>query len=104
MGCGETLFVGSGGYITCSLDRCPNPTAVADLLEHRETEHIVVLNDESFDVQHPLRERLNGDLFRCQIHQRIAALDGPPRRPGRYRVAVRPGAWSWTELPNPAEA
>lgn len=31
MGCGDTLFVGSGGYVTCSWHKCPNPTAVADL-------------------------------------------------------------------------
>lgn len=33
--CGRdgTLFVAFGGHITCSLDVCPNPTAVADFLD-----------------------------------------------------------------------
>jgi hypothetical protein len=30
-----TMFVASGGYLTCSLDVCPNPTLLADLLEKR---------------------------------------------------------------------
>ncbi len=103
MGCGETLFVAAGGWLTCSWHKCPYPTAVADLLEHRETEHVVQLGETSFDVQHPLRERLNGDLFRCDVHARIAAL-GPPRRPGLYRVSLLPcGDWGWSELPDTQE-
>ena len=30
-----TMFVGSGGYITCSLIKCPNPTLMSELLEKR---------------------------------------------------------------------
>lgn len=29
-----TLFVGSGGWITCGYIPCPNPTAIADMQEH----------------------------------------------------------------------
>ena len=36
MGCGPTLFLGEGGYVTCSWHACPNPSAVADLLEDRQ--------------------------------------------------------------------
>lgn len=88
MGCGKTLFLGSGGYITCSLDKCPRPTAVADLLEDPEHEHIVRLGEADFDIQHPMRERLDGELFRCDLYGRLSALDGPPAQPGRYRVHV----------------
>lgn len=86
MGCGETLFVGSGGFITCSYVACPCPDAVSTILDDSETEHIVELDRESFSVQHPLRERLNGDLFRCKLHGEISDMDGPPRVTGRYRV------------------
>jgi hypothetical protein len=96
MGCGQTLFLGSGGYVTCSWAKCPRPTAVADLLEDKETEHLVELGATSFSVQHPMRERLDGELFRCDVHERIAALDGPPREPGTYRVYVPDnGTWAW---------
>jgi hypothetical protein len=88
MGCGETLFLGSGGYVTCGYIDCPNPTALADILAIRETEHIVELEAKTFSVQHPLRERLNGELFACDLHRRISALDGPPATPGKYRVLV----------------
>lgn len=99
MGCGETLFVASGGYLTCSWHKCPNPTAVADLLEHRETEHIVDLGPTGFTIKHPLRERLEGDLFECGLHARIAALDGPSRQSGRYRVTVfADGGWAWSRI------
>lgn len=33
MGCGETLFVGNGGHVTCSLIGCPKPWAADALLE-----------------------------------------------------------------------
>jgi hypothetical protein len=29
----ETLFLGSGGFVTCSWIYCPNPTAAHDLLD-----------------------------------------------------------------------
>lgn len=86
MGCGQTLFRGSGGYITCSWVSCPCPDAVATLLENPETEHIVVISDETFDVQHPLRERLQSDLFRCDLHDWFRTRSGHWTRPGRYRV------------------
>lgn len=42
--CGSdgTLFVASGDHITCSLDKCPNPTFVADLLDHRPDRKVLV--------------------------------------------------------------
>jgi hypothetical protein len=95
MGCGETLFIAVGGYITCSLIGCPNPTAVADLLEDREHEHIVVVDDETFSIQHPLRERLNRELFDCGLHKYLAELDGPPPRPGRYRAHGSTTGYPW---------
>lgn len=35
MGCGSTLFLGAGGYVTCSLIGCPDPGR-ADKLLHAE--------------------------------------------------------------------
>lgn len=95
MGCGETLFLGSGGYVTCSYIHCPNPAAVSELLEDRETEHVAILREDDFTLRHPLRERLHDELETCALHQRIAELDGPPRQPGRYRVFVDAGGWHW---------
>ena len=33
MGCGQTLFLGSGGYVTCSWVECPEPDVASTLLE-----------------------------------------------------------------------
>lgn len=33
MGCGETLFLGDAGYVTCSWHECPDPSAASDALE-----------------------------------------------------------------------
>ncbi len=87
MGCGDTLFVGSDGYVTCSWHKCPNPSAVADLLlDHAIPNHIVVLGPTAFHILHPLRERLLGELFDCPLHEHLNTLSGPPRQIGRYRV------------------
>lgn len=98
MGCGRTLFVGEGGYVTCSLIGCPRPDAVADILADRETEHVVKFDADTFTVRHPLRERLDDALMTCDLHEYIAGLPGPPIRPGQYRArttidTTRP--WSW---------
>ena len=48
--------------------------------------HIVQADGETFTLQHPLAERLTGDLFDCPIHAHIAA--GEPLEEGRYRVLM----------------
>lgn len=97
MGCGETLFVGAGGYITCSYIPCSKPDAVATILAERETEHIVQLKAHDFSILHPLRERLGDELLRCDLHAYLIGLDGPPRQPGRYRARLVDGAWRFEE-------
>jgi hypothetical protein len=100
--CGNrTLFLGKGGYVTCSLDVCPNPTAAADLLSDQEIQHIVVLDadpDVGFTIRHPVIERVTGDLFTCNLHTYLSQRDGPPARPGSYRVHRAPTGWAWEVL------
>lgn len=100
MGCGDTLFLGSGGYVTCSWHKCPDPGAVADLLlDHSTPNHIVVIGSphhpRPFSIQHPLRERLRGELFECPLHEHLNTLSGPPRQPGRYRVIEQGDVSRW---------
>jgi uncharacterized protein DUF6085 len=66
MGCGRTLFLGEGGYVTCSYAFCPDPGAATRLLEsparsRRATE----------GVEAALDRRLLGDSL-------IAATVGQP--------------------------
>ncbi len=49
--------------------------------------HVVKADGETFTLQHPLTERLTGDLFACDIHAHIAA--GEPLEKGRYRVLMK---------------
>lgn len=90
MGCGETLFVVNArdmrARVECCHEGCARPTAVDELLADVETDHIVEFGADGFSVQHPLAERLDGDLFTCTLHEQLGALDGPPAAPGRYRV------------------
>jgi hypothetical protein len=96
MGCGKTLFLAAGGYVTCSYSRCPDPGKVSDLLLDSETQHIVELAADGFSIRHPLRERPD-DLTKCALHVHVAGLDGPPRKPGRYRV-YGTSSFVWQEL------
>lgn len=98
MGCGETLFIGSGGYITCSYIPCPRPDAVATILAERETEHIVNFGRTTFSLLHPLRERLDGELLDCALGRHITDLAGPPVCPGRYRAQLVDDRWTWEEV------
>lgn len=89
MGCGQTLFVGEGGHVTCSFVECPEPAAVDEILGDGDSRHLVKIEKFTFSVQHPLRERLNSEsLFDCTVHQQIKAKNGPPMPPGLYRVTV----------------
>jgi hypothetical protein len=95
--CGsKSLFLGSGGYITCSVGDCTNPSAASDILGDRETEHVVVLGEVNFTIRHPLRERLDDALLSCDLHSTLQDSDGPPKRPGTYRVRDVAGRWVWT--------
>lgn len=98
MGCGKTLFLADGGYVTCSFIRCPRPDAVADLLADRETEHIVTFGEEGFTIRHPLRERLDDALLDCDLHSWCRDLGGPPVQPGKYRARLNQGRWTWEAI------
>jgi hypothetical protein len=87
MGCGQTLFLGAGGYITCSYIPCPRPSAVDELLDDYEIEHIVEIDKVGFTARHPLRERLDNALLDCNIHHFMDdAVRTYPLTPGRYRA------------------
>lgn len=93
MGCGQTLVVTGSGHIVCFDADCPRPHAVTELLMDVETEHLVEVQEESFAVQHPLRERLDGGLFDCRLFDDILITFGQPADAmdlGRYRVIWRP--------------
>jgi hypothetical protein len=100
MGCGRTLF-SAQGCITCSFANCPRPTAVDELLDDRETQHIVDFGESEFTVRHPLRERLDDALLDCDLHRYCNSLPGPPTRPGRYRARQSGLHWTWEPV-NPA--
>lgn len=93
MGCGETLFLGSGGAITCSYMECPAPDAVHRILADPEHEHIARFDQAGFSLQHPLRERLDGALFDCRLHGEMRDFaEMPVPEEGTYRVLEHPNA------------
>lgn len=85
MGCGESLVL-EAARIRCDDFACRNRDAVHEILSNSETEHIVVLAEDDFTIKHPLRERIEDELFECPVHQALHALNGPPEEPGTYRV------------------
>lgn len=96
MGCGDTLFLGEGGFLTCSYLPCPRPDALAQIIGNKETEHVVDLGLSEFSIWHPLRERIEDEtqnLINCDLHRYLNSLDGPPRVPGKYRASKRDGQW-----------
>ena len=86
--CGSrgTLFAADGGYITCSLDVCTNPSAVADLLEYRiqpdrlNDFHTARITQHRWSLAHPLY----CDLASCKYDAVAQLWPSPPRPPGEY--------------------
>lgn len=90
------------GELSCLSVACKRPRAASELLTDPEIEHIVVFDEQGFTIQHPLRERMDGDLFNlftCGLHAHLRALDGPPDPIGRYRAAESYGRWTLEHLP-----
>lgn len=96
--CGNrSLVVDDDDEIDCVRAGCKRPAAAHELLNVTNTDHVVVLFSEGFEMEHPLLERLDGGLFGCALHCWISEQAEPPREFGTYRVAWSDGAgWEWT--------
>ncbi len=101
MGCGQTLFVGEGGHVTCSYVDCPRPTAVDELLSDGDTRHVAKIEATGFTIEHPVKERLDGGLFECNLHAHIRQSDGPPVEPGYYFCWLEDGEVKWEPTQRP---
>jgi hypothetical protein len=106
--CGKaTLFMGEGGYLTCSLIDCPMPDAASRLLlDHTELEHTFIVHvslrrgDRSFTIRHPLMDRLTGVLEECSLHTYLS-LRAQELAAGRYRATQGDGgSWVTWEMPD----
>lgn len=61
MGCGSTLFVGAGGWITCSYIQCPDPTRVSDMLPKIGNRSVVVIDGKVAVAQDVVTMWLDGE-------------------------------------------
>lgn len=93
MGCGETLMLAEGGFVTCCHLDCPRPDAASAILAGAGPEHLVELRERDFTVRHPLAERLDEALMNCTLHEHLQQM--PPRKPGRYRVWQDGESYVW---------
>ena len=60
-------------YLHCRNPECPRPRAALEILCENEREHILVLSHHGgFSLKHPLRERLDGELLRCDVGEWVA--------------------------------
>jgi Family of unknown function (DUF6085) len=109
MGCGESLFLATSGFVECVKLDCPNPVAVSQVLQERETEHLVTFDEDGWQAKHPLRERIRDELLSCPIGDAVAImLKGDPGLEvlGTYRVApspIGPGGWGWKQVNDGAD-
>lgn len=72
------------GQIHCTTFLCGQPDAAHLILSNPEIEHIVTLGLDNFSMQHPLRERISGEILECSLREIIK--NGMHRPPGKYRV------------------
>lgn len=86
MGCGETLFLSMSGKVRCSNVDCSEPYAIHEILTDPETEHIVMLTEQSFHVKHPLRERVWDQQLACGLGDWLVEQGRPPAGVGLFRV------------------
>jgi hypothetical protein len=88
---GDSLFIGSGGYVTCSRLDCPNPSA-ADQLLHGETPPQAAIARVRALCAPEQNTAALGYLRRSQ--DVLAALDAPtPPDPDRYARLTDGALW-----------
>lgn len=100
--CGlRTVTLGQAGNLYCRWAECPDQSAVHTILSDRETEHIVYLGLEAWTIRHPLRERINDALLRCQLNDALRDLAAPVEA-SQWRLTLIPGRdgtaaedWVW---------
>jgi hypothetical protein len=111
--CGQQYLTVSANELTCLATGCPAPDTAHKLLQDSETEHLVKFHGEGFfTVQHPLRERVDGSLLLCDIHNVVTELidmDMAPTEMGVRRLVATPAVylpggpdqepdWEWQEV------
>lgn len=88
--CGtRNLHLDHADRIVCRDDDCSDPDAAAKILADSEIEHIVRFDDSGyFNAQHPLRERVDGALLDCAIHDEVCRwyAAGGSTAPSTWRV------------------
>jgi|SRR5690349_4052702 len=104
----DTLRLVPGqGYVRCSADDCPDPDAVSDLLDPPEgmhiRDHLVKLTRDQVNVQHPMIERIEGELFGCAVASAIIEAGRSALEDGTYAVQVtdladHPNDWNWERI------
>lgn len=101
MGCGQTLSLDDEGHVICTLIGCSDPCALDQILHEdaHEPEHLVQIGTVGFTVRHPLHERRDDRLMLCHLTDWLTDLNGPPWKPGTYRVrADDKRDWTFEEV------
>ena len=97
--CGRAALIKMGSRLMCTDDRCPNPLGLHILLQNRMiSDHLVRVGEDGFSVQHPMRERLNGELFVCGLHVGLSQAEEAPVEPGLYVATLVNDAWDLTRV------
>jgi hypothetical protein len=93
------------GSVFCANPDCLQPAAAHLILEDSEIHHIVRFNpDDTFNVQHPLRERIDSTLLDCLVHtevQRSHATGAPTEGTWRLKKSSDHNLdtnWVWERL------
>ncbi len=88
---GRQLFVFDDGQLLCRQEGCALPSAASQILNQGgETGHILESRNDGWTIMHPLRERLEGALFRCEVADTVNTI-GPPAMLGYYRILATTG-------------
>lgn len=78
--------------VECTNINCTNIYAVAQILAVDEINHVVHFHDQGFSIRHPLRERIDDELLRCNLHNYLAEF-APNELGFEYEVGTF-RAWS----------
>lgn len=96
----------SNGTLRCTVPDCTDPDAAQKILADPEIHHIVRFDEHGyFNVQHPLRERIDGALLDCKIYDVVRSECEGVGCPGEGPWRIRPVSehnldanWVWEPL------
>lgn len=88
--CGkQTLVLSVLSNLRCRNTACPDRNVAHTMLSRPSHHHVVRLTNAGYKIRHPLAERVDDQLFSCELDRYLSSCFTAPQAIGTYTVVAR---------------